>query len=103
MSNPTPAAPATTDPAPVKKPKPVPTSSQGKYPWRATLRTVFAFVIGLAASWGVIVQALNLNPEWEWVTAGGVVAAAITRALANPLVEQFLQEYFPWLAAEPKA
>lgn len=78
-----------------------PVSTQSQHPWRATFRTIFAVVVGLAASWGTLVQLLGLNTQWQWVTAGGVVAAAVTRALATPAVEDFLQVYFPWLAAQP--
>ena len=77
-------------------------STQNKYPWRATLRTVFAVVVGFAASWGALVSQLGLNPDWRWVAAGTVVAAGVTRVLASPLVEGFLHSYVPWLTAEPK-
>lgn len=79
------------------------TPTQSAHPWRATLRTLFAVVVGLAASYGVVVQALGLNANWHWVVVGAGVAAAITRVLANPLVEKTLQQYFPWLSALPKA
>ena len=78
-------------------------TSQSKHPWRATLRTLFAVVVGLASSWGVLVETLHLDPTWQWVTVGGAVAAAVTRVLAHPQVEAALQRFLPWLAAEPKA
>lgn len=81
-------------------PKP---ATQSQYPWRATFRTLFAVIVGLAASYSIIVEELNLNANWHWVAVGAGVAAAITRVLANPVVEQSLQKYFPWLAALPKA
>jgi hypothetical protein len=77
-------------------------TTQTQHPWRAVLRTAFAILVGLTSSWAVLVQALNLNPTWGWVTIGGVVAAAVTRVLANPTVEALLKQYVPWLSAEPK-
>lgn len=80
-----------------------PVSTQSLHPWRATFRTIFAVVVGLAASYAVLVQAVGLNANWHWVVVGAAVAAGITRTLANPEVELLLQKYLPWLAAQPKA
>lgn len=76
--------------------------TQSKHPWRATVRTLFAVIVGLAASYGFLVQLLGLNTQWHWVAVGAVVAAAITRAMANPVVELALQKYLPWLSAQPR-
>lgn len=78
-----------------------PHTTQSAHPWRATLRTAFAVLVGLCSSWGVIVSALGLNPAWQWVAVGTAVAAGVTRILALPQVEYALQTYLPWLAAAP--
>lgn len=80
-----------------------PAATQTEHPWRATVRTIFQAVIALASMWALIVQALGLDPGWQWVSASLVVAAAITRVMALPAVEAFLRRYVPWLAAEPTA
>lgn len=76
-------------------------TTQSAYPWRATLRTVFAVLVGVAGSWGLIVQTLGLDTTWQWVSVATAIAAGITRLLALPQVEVALQTYFPWLAAAP--
>ena len=77
------------------------TPTQVRRPWRATARTIFQAVIGFAAMWAVIVETLGLNAEWQWVSASLVVTAAITRIMAIPQVEAWLQHFLPFLAAEP--
>lgn len=84
-------------------PTPAPAPTQVKHPVRAVLRTIFAFVVGIASSWGIIVKAAGFPESWQWVTVGGAIAAGITGVLALPAVEALLQTYFPWLAAQPKA
>lgn len=85
-----------------RAPHPVVNTTQSNYPWRAVLRTVFALLVAISGSWVVIVQTLGLHTTTPWVASATVVAAGITRILAMPAVEQFLQTNFPWLAAEPK-
>lgn len=65
-------------------------ATQEVHPWRATLRTAFAALAGLALSWGVIVEALQLPASWEWVGTSVLVAAGITRVMAVPAVNVFL-------------
>ncbi len=77
-------------------------STQVRYPWRATLRTIFQFLTALAAAWALIVEALNLNPGIPWVAGSLALAAAITRVMALPVVEDLLQRFLPWLAASPR-
>jgi hypothetical protein len=36
-------------------------STQTAYPWRATLRTAFAFLVGLAAAWALIIEAAGID------------------------------------------
>lgn len=79
------------------------TSSQSRYPWRATARSAFAFAVALASMWGVIVELAGLDKSWQWVSASLVVATAITRVMADPRVTVFLERFLPFLAPEPKA
>lgn len=74
--------------------------TQVAHPWRATVRTVVQAVIAFAAMWGVVVQALGLDPSWQWVSASLVVTGAITRVMALPDVEAFLRHFLPFLAAD---
>lgn len=76
--------------------------TQARHPWRATIRTVFAGVVSLAAIWGLIVQAAGIDSAGTVVAATLAVAGAVTRILAIPGVEAWLRRFFPWLAAAPK-
>lgn len=76
-------------------------STQSRHPWRATVRTVFAFVVAVAAVWGLVVETAGVDstvPVIAWTVSA---AGAVTRVLALPQVEALLQRFFPWLAAEP--
>lgn len=78
--------------------------TQSRHPWRATLRTALAVVASLAAAAPVIVSAItNDNPEALGAIGAVVlsVAAAVTRVLALPAVNDFLERFLPWLAAAP--
>jgi hypothetical protein len=75
-------------------------TTQTRYPWRATLRTVLAFVVGLAASWAVVIQAAGVDPGLEWVSASVAVAAGVTRIMAVPFVNEWLTK--AGLGATPK-
>lgn len=75
--------------------------TQTRRPWRATVRTVFQAVVGFAAMWAVIVEAIGLDPEWQWVAASLAVTGAITRLMAVPAVEAWLRRFLPILAADP--
>lgn len=77
-------------------------TTQQEHPWRTTARTVFQGLIALSASWAIVVEAMNLDPGLAWVSASLAVAAAITRVMAIPQVEQFFERFFPWLAADPE-
>ena len=71
--------------------------------WRRTVRTIFAVLVALAAIAPLIYRAAALaEPEdaTGWLAAVLGVAAAITRVMALPAVEAFLQRFAPWLAAE---
>jgi len=75
-------------------------STQTAHPWRATVRTVFAFVVGLAAGWGLIVQAAGLDAGVEWVSGSVAIAAGITRVMALPAVDALIRQFAPWLAPD---
>lgn len=81
-------------------PTPVPT--QVKRPWRATARTLFAALVALAAMLPLLVEASGLDETLAPVAGALAIAGAITRIMALPGVEAFLQQFLPFLAATPK-
>lgn len=78
----------------------IPVSTQTAYPWRATVRTAFAFVVGLAAAWALIIQAAGIDPGIEWAGTSLTIAAAITRVMALPAVDALIRQFAPWLAPD---
>lgn len=78
------------------------TTSQTRHPWRATVRTAFAVVVALAAMTPALVEAAGLDETAAPVAGALAITAAITRILALPAVEAFLERFVPWLAAEPR-
>ncbi|MDQ5862786.1 MAG: hypothetical protein M3536_11050 [Actinomycetota bacterium] len=79
-----------------------PVSTQTAHPWRATVRTVFAFLVGLAASWALIIQAAGIDPGLEWVSGSVAIAAGITRVMALPAVDDLIRRFLPFLAPDSK-
>lgn len=77
--------------------------TQAKHPWRAVVRTIFAFVVGIAAMIPGIVASTGLAELAPWLGAAAAASAAITRVMASPVTNAFLSIYVPWLAAEPRA
>lgn len=77
-------------------------ATQEKYPWRATIRTIVQAVAGFASMWALMVAALGLDESLPWVAASLAVTGAITRVMAVPEVNEWLDRYVPWLAAQPK-
>jgi hypothetical protein len=77
-----------------------PTSTQTAHPWRATVRSLFAFLIGLAAAWGLIIGAAGIDPGLEWASTSLAIAAGITRVMALPAVDSLLRStpFLSWLA-----
>ena len=79
--------------------------TQVKRPWRATARTVFQGVIGAAAMAAPVYEAATHNDP---AAAGGYAAlglgicAGVTRVMALPGVNGWLERFLPFLAAEPK-
>lgn len=79
------------------------TPTQVERPWRATVRTAFAILVALATLAPVLYAGATLtDPSQATGLAAQVlaVAAAVTRILALPGVESFLQRFVPWLAAD---
>lgn len=75
-------------------------STQEQHPWRATARTIFAVVVSFAAMWPVVIEAADLHTT-EWAVASIAVSGAITRVMALPAVNEFLDRFLPFLAADP--
>lgn len=71
---------------------------------RRTARTVFAAVVGLAAMLPLIYGAAAQHDPGEatgWAALVLAIAGAVTRVMALPAVEAFLQQFVPFLAAQP--
>lgn len=81
-------------------PSPVPT--QVRRPWRATVRTLFAALVALAAMLPLLTAAAGLDETLPAVGGVLAIAGAITRVMALPQVEVFLRAFVPFLAAAPK-
>ena len=76
-------------------------ATQSAHPWRATLRTIFAALIALAAMAApVYTAATNQAPEAAtgWAALGLAICGAVTRILALPQVDEWLHRFAPWLA-----
>lgn len=77
------------------------TPTQVKRPWRTTLRTIVQGSVALATLLPYLLSGVNVNPTGK--TAQVLAAlAVVTRVMADPKVEAFLQKYVPWLAATVK-
>jgi hypothetical protein len=77
------------------------TPTQVKRPWRATFRTVVQGALALATLLPYVLSNFDLNAEGK-VAQVLAVLAVVTRVMADPKVEAFLQKYAPWLAATVK-
>ena len=81
-----------------------PANARLRYPWRRTVRSVFQAIVMFAPIAPLIYQAAtNQSPEAATGAAGLglLIMAAVTRIMAVPAVEAFLQRFVPWLAARP--
>lgn len=76
--------------------------TQVKHPGRATFRTVFQGAIAFLAILPLIFATAGIPPVGIAAILVGV-AGAVTRVMALPGVEAFLENYIPALAAKPKA
>lgn len=81
------------------------TTTQTTHPWRAVARTVVQLVAGLAVLVPAVLGAIadgdpsTLGP---WAVTAVAVSAAVTRVMALPAVETFLERFAPWLAASTR-
>lgn len=76
-------------------------TTQARYPWRAVIRTVFAGIVGFAPLLPAIVGASGLDQTSGLIGASLAISGAVTRILAVPGVNDFLDRFFPFLAAAP--
>lgn len=75
-----------------------------EYPWQAVIRTVFEALVGLAAMAPLIYSAATQGEPGQavgWVGVALAISGAITRVMALPGVEAWLQRFLPFLAAAP--
>ena len=77
--------------------------SQVRHPGRAVGRTVFQLVVGLAAATPELVTLSGVPQTVSSVGVGLAVAALVTRVMAIPAVDAALQQWAPWLSAEPSS
>lgn len=76
-------------------------ATQIHFPKRTTIRTAFQVLIGLAAVMPIIIATLGLPAAGGIVGVVLAVSAGITRVMAIPAVNEFLESHLPWLAAMP--
>lgn len=76
--------------------------TQTVHPWRATIRTLFALLFAIATVIPYVVTGAGLDATGIGAQVV-VVATTITRVLAIPQVNDFLQQWVftAWLAAAP--
>lgn len=76
--------------------------TQTIHPWRSVLRSSVAFAIGFIPIGTALVIALGWDsmPFFASFLAFG---AAITRVMAMPVTETFLNRHMPWLSASAYA
>lgn len=79
-----------------------PTPTQVAHPWKATARTLFAAAVALAAMAPLLVQASGVDETLGPVAGALAISGAITRIMAIPQVNRFLETFLPWLAPNPK-
>lgn len=80
-------------------------TTQVSYPWRAVVRTAAQALIALAAAAPLVYSAITLQSPEVATGAGALilgVTGAVTRVMALPAVEAFLQRFVPWLSAAPR-
>ncbi|MGJ3403279.1 hypothetical protein [Glutamicibacter sp. Je.9.36] len=77
-------------------------TTQSQHPWRATVRTILAVIVALSAMAPSIYSAATQGSPEAATGAAALalgIAAAVTRVMALPVVEEFFQRFVPWLAA----
>jgi hypothetical protein len=89
MNTPAPSTPA------------VPTQAQ--FPWRTVARTVFQTLLALAVALPLVIYSSGISTTIPAIAGALAVAAGVTRIMALPEVNWFLQKFVPWLAADTKS
>ncbi|MFR9780135.1 hypothetical protein ACL02O_29275 [Micromonospora sp. MS34] len=79
---------------------PVTPTTQTRHPWRAVARTVFAAVVALLSLLPTVAAVAGIEAV-PLIAQALTVAAAVTRVLAIPGVDDFLRRYLPFLASAP--
>lgn len=77
-------------------------TTQSKYPWRATVRTLFQAFLALAVMYGPVAATANL-PDTALFAGVATVMAAVTRVMQLPAVNAFIEQFVPFLAAAPRS
>lgn len=70
---------------------------------RRTIRTVFQSAVSLLAAAPLLVDASGIPETTAGVGVLLAVAAGVTRVMALPQVNDFIERVAPWLAKEPKS
>lgn len=78
------------------------TPTQVLHPWRATLRTTVQATVALLPVLPAAVVTAGVD-SLPWVISVVAVAAAVTRVMQLPAVHDWISDYIPWLAPQPKA
>lgn len=78
------------------------TSTQVRYPWRAAVRTALAAGLAALIAFPDIVRLLRIE-HLPGVAVTMAIAMGVTRVMALPKVETWLDRFAPWLASEPPA
>ena len=75
--------------------------TQVQRPVRSTIRTIFQAFVGLCALAPILVGATDVDVEQlPWLVIALGVAAAVTRIMALPGVNDWLGRFVPWLSAD---
>lgn len=75
--------------------------TQTKYPWQTVARTIFQGAIGLCALVPIVVQTSGIEGTSSGIAAFVVVTGAVTKVMALKPVNDWLNEYVPFLGAGP--
>lgn len=75
------------------------TPTQARHPWRATARTTVAALIALLPALPEIAKTLEISTV-PLVASVLSITALVTRVLAIPEVDRWVDKYFPSLSAD---
>lgn len=77
-----------------------PATTQEQHPWKASARTAFQSVVGVAVVLPLVLD--DIASAASRYAAVVAVATGVSRVMAIPQVEVFLENHVPWLAARRK-